>query len=212
MDKKQKTMEKTLNEKDMVVEDLGKQIYASIKLLEEEEHESVKKIEILLTETLQDTVGVLNKCVAEKDEYIVNLDNRLSKLEQVDNNHEKETTETIPVYFNCSKCAFESKSKKGLNIHIKRKHNNFSKEKFPQNCDLCEKEMTNSKELKKHMKTHSYSGTFYSRSGYKCEFCDFNSKTVETMEVHIGKCENEIFPCGLCDFSTSTGRPIKNRD
>ena len=64
----------------MVVEDLGKKINAieeSIKVLEEKEHESVKKIELLLTEkleTLQNTVGVLKKCLAEKDEYIVNVD------------------------------------------------------------------------------------------------------------------------------------------
>ena len=36
-----------------------------------------------------------------------------------------------------------------------------------------------------------------------------NSKTVETMEVHIGKCQTENFICGLCEFSTSTLEDIE---
>ena len=63
-------------------------------------------------------------------------------------------TDFVPEYFKCSKCAFESKSKKGLNIHIKRKHSKCKKEKFPQTCDLCKKEINNSKELKKKMKSN----------------------------------------------------------
>ena len=65
LDKKLKPMEITIIEKEVVVEDLGNKINLieeSIKLLEEKEHESVRKIELLLTEkleTLQNTVQVL---------------------------------------------------------------------------------------------------------------------------------------------------------
>ena len=92
-------------------------------------------------------------------------------------------------------------------MHLRRKHGNHSSEKFPQICDLCEKTIKSSKEMKKHMKTHSYTGDFFpdlDRGWYKCELCDFTSKTVETMEVHVGKCQTEDFECGLCEFSTNS--------
>ena len=57
------------------------------------------------------------------------------------------------------------------------------------------------------MKTHSYTGDSFpdlDRGWYKCEFCDFTSKTVETMEVHVGNCQTEDFECGLCEFCTNS--------
>ena len=66
---------------------------------------------------------------------------------------------------------------------------------FPTQCDLCEKELKTEKELKLHMRTHSYK-----RSEYKCEECDFCGENELTMEVHIGKHHSEKFECGLCGF------------
>ena len=40
--------------------------------------------------------------------------------------------------FKCSKYDFETFSKKGLKIHIKRKDTNYETLKYPRKCDLCE--------------------------------------------------------------------------
>ena len=37
-----------------------------------------------------------------------------------------------------------------------------------------------------------------------CEDCNFKSQTIETMEVHVGKCGTENFECGLCNFKAET--------
>ena len=48
------------------------------------------------------------------------------------------------------------------------------------------------------MKTHSYK--FVNSSGvYKCEECEFLSRSRYTMDVNEGKCRNEDFQCGLCE-------------
>ena len=33
----------------------------------------------------------------------------------------------------------------------------------------------------------------------KCKTCDFETKSVYTMEVHVAKCRTENFECGLCE-------------
>ena len=56
------------------------------------------------------------------------------------------------------------------------------------------------------MKTHSFSGQYseYSSQNFKCEDCDFISETIETMEVHVGKCRRDTLLCGLCEFNSDT--------
>ena len=60
--------------------------------------------------------------------------------------------------------------------------------------------------MQKHMRTHSFTGQFshYRAENYNCEDCDFKSKTIETMEVHVGKCRTENFECGLCEYTGDT--------
>jgi hypothetical protein len=60
---------------------------------------------------------------------------------------------------------------------------------FPKICDICEKEMSSLKDIRKHLKTHSYFGKYHDHKedNFKCLDCDFTSKTIETMEVHVGK-------------------------
>ena len=87
-DKKFETMEKSMIEKDTVIVDLVEKVNViekSLILLEKEEQESIKRIEVLLSEkieVLQNTVLTMKKCLIEKDEYIENFESRLSKLEE----------------------------------------------------------------------------------------------------------------------------------
>ena len=60
--------------------------------------------------------------------------------------------------------------------------------------------------MQKHIRTHSFTGEYshYRDANYKCEVCDFTSKTIETMEVHTGKCRADNFECGLCEKTEET--------
>ena len=163
----------------------------------------------------------LENIVSEKDTIIEILQKKISDLEMRMDTIEKvvpekeiivDTTEEVvkekeiePELFKCSKCKFESHSKKGLNIHIKRKHTSYEMD-YPKSCDLCEKEMSNAKQMRKHMQNHSFTGRYshYLENNYKCEDCEFTSKTIETMEVHVGKCRIDNFECGLCEYTADT--------
>ena len=60
--------------------------------------------------------------------------------------------------------------------------------------------------MRKHMRNHSFTGehSHYSDENFSCGDCDFESKTVETMEVHVGRCRTEHFHCGLCNFQADS--------
>ena len=67
-------------------------------------------------------------------------------------------------------------------------------------------EFINANQMRKHMRSHSFTGRHchYTEKNYKCEDCEFTSKTIETMEVHVGKCRTENFECGLCEYTADT--------
>ena len=95
--------------------------------------------------------------------------------------------------FKCEKCNFQTNSQSGLKIHNKKKHTLVNKETYPKKCDLCEKEVYNVAEMRKHITSHSYT---YSK--FKCGECEFVGANDTTMAVHIGKHHSEKFECGLC--------------
>ena len=37
------------------------------------------------------------------------------------------------------------------------------------------------------------------REDHVCENCDFISKSIYTLEVHVGKCYSDNSECGFCD-------------
>ena len=86
-------------------------------------------------------------------------------------------------------------SQQGSKTHVTRKHTEITAEKFPKTCDLCDAKVNNKKELKLHMKTHSYRG-----SNFQCEDCDFCGPNEYIMEVHAGRCHSTDKECGLCDY------------
>ena len=86
-------------------------------------------------------------------------------------------------------------AKKGVQIHIKKKH----EEKFE--CDLCGIVFERETEKNLHRKTHLFKTRFIDtkREDHVCENCDFICKSIYTMEVHVGKCYSNNFECGFCD-------------
>ena len=91
------------------------------------------------------------------------------------------TSEKIKEHFKCSECNFKSSSKQGLKVHVKRKHTSSSIQ-YPVTCELCDTQLENGNDLKKHMKTHSYK-----KATYQCEDCNFVGENKPTMEVHLGR-------------------------
>ena len=75
----------------------------------------------------------------------------------------------------CPKCDFKTKHQNGLKIHMKRKHKGDTKTFFE-----------TAREMKMHRNTHSYSNISFKEQ--KCVECDYTCETIESMEVHIGKC------------------------
>ena len=98
----------------------------------------------------------------------------------------------------CNKCDFEGNSKHGLKVHMARKHTIHLDNKS-RKCELCEQEFENEKEMKKHLKTHSYK-----KVEFKCVDCDFVGASEQTMDVHYGKKHSDSFECGICDYKAES--------
>ena len=120
----------------------------------------------------------MKKALKEKDSQISALELRLEVIENKSKEEKKATEKKVKdlensikisqqkrnetlkeddqEFFECAKCDFKTTSKSGLKTHTKRKHTEITTEKFPRKCDMCESTFENAKELKRHMKTHSY--------------------------------------------------------
>ena len=59
----------------------------------------------------------------------------------------------------CSMCEFTTTSKQGLKIHNSKVHSKIDFASFPAACDVCEKVLTDEKELKEHKKREYISHT-----------------------------------------------------
>ena len=79
---------------------------------------------------------------------------------------------------------------------MSRKHKQEEVMSFPLICELCDYEMKDKMDMKKHMIKHSYKTI-----NYQCEECDYCGENKETMAVHVGKKHSETFECGLCDLA-----------
>ena len=57
----------------------------------------------------------------------------------------------------------------------------------------------NKKDLKEHMKLHSYK-----KANYQCIDCNYIGDSQSTMDIHIGKRHSKQFECGLCESEFRT--------
>ena len=180
--------------KETKIANLEKQLNDMENKLKEEKNKSEEKdstmanferrlneIENKLTEIHQENDTLLN-------ESIVNLESSVKDLEKE--------------LFKCSKCNFTTSYKRGLKVHMKRKHTNFEEEEYPRTCDFCDVKDLDRKEMEKHLKEHTFKKLIY-----KCEDCDFFAPNELSLEVHAGKKHSGNFECGLCDF---TGTSLEN--
>ena len=87
---------------------------------------------------------------------------------------------------------------------MKRKHSEIAKTSFPITCELCERELKDERELKQHMKIHSYK-----KSEFKCEDCSFVGSNEWTMEIHYGRVHKETLACGLCDLEVNDSEQLE---
>ena len=152
-----------------------------------------------------DRINNLEKLIAEKDALIANLANKVKFIEEklsIDNDTVNQITEKFTHekenIFKCENCEFETNSKRGLQIHRKRKH----EKKFK--CKLCDEVFESETECRIHKKSHSITIQFDNRKQKDevCENCGFMSKCIYTMDVHIGKCGFGIdYECGFCDVT-----------
>ena len=170
--RKLEEMSKNASEKDDIIKELVKRVRELEQIItKKEETETVENVETVeIDETVENDESVDNDETVATDENV----------------------ETVPEKFKCSKCKFETIHENGLKIHIKRKH-----AKDSETCDLCDESFESAREMRMHRTTHSYHSK--TEKHHKCEECDFTSTTIETMEVHIGKCCYNYFECGLCE-------------
>ena len=131
------------------------------------------------------------KLIQQQQKTLESMDKKMKNLE--------EKLKTKQNRFKCKQCDFASEFEKGLKTHIQRKHKTEDRKeesvKFPRICDVCEKEIKNNKEMKTHMKIHTYRFV-----NVKCNECDFLAESLIDMSVHIGKAHGENFECGLCEY------------
>ena len=129
-------------------------------------------------------------------------DKKIKDLENMLKNHPKK--QKVTEKLKCSECEYETTTKRTLNAHIAKKHTNLSKFKYPANCELCDEELKDEKEVKLHMKSHTYS-----ELNFKCENCNYWSYNALTMEVHVGKHHAEKLECGLCEYKVDNLESLK---
>ena len=86
-----------------------------------------------------------------------------------------------------------SKRRQGLKKYLERKHLKLNNEAFPQNFELCNRDIENATEIKKHLISHSYKCS--SQLKYECDECDFWVTNTLTLEMHNRKYHSENITC-----------------
>ena len=189
MNTKVENISKSVDEKSVIIDDIGAKIEKldeKISSLEIQEIETLKKIEVMVEskfEASQSTIITLRKCLAEKDDYISDLEKRVKNLEvdvksihDININSDKEKLRKIGTLFECSKCPFSTKSEQGLKVHIGKKH---TEQTFLRKCILCEKTFTYYTTFKSHK---------YEQSNWKKKVTLIHVKIVillPIMKLHI---------------------------
>ena len=93
------------------------------------------------------------------------------------------------VTFECEMCNYKNESERGLQVHVKRKHENLSEKPFPRTYDFCENRCYDQSDLETH---HLYSSFLQvcslhtnKKLEYKCEDCDFLFLDILSLDLHV---------------------------
>ena len=145
-------------------------------------------------ESFENKIELLRKTLEDKETKISTLETKLETIEDTLGGKltilEKQM-KTKETKFKCENCKFETNSETGLKKVIEIDDNGF-----PKQCSLCDNILANSKDMKKHMRTHSYKDAVY-----KYDLCEFIGGDEIEMEVHLAKLHGESFECGLCTYN-----------
>ena len=118
--------------------------------------------------------------ILEKVKSSSDLDDKIKDIE------EKQTylIEESSGKYKCNKCDFTTYYRNGLKIHKKKMHKVFS-------CTNCDEIFDTKRDFQVHSYTHSFTNT--EKDTNKCKNCKFYSESIDTIEVHVGKCRDENF-------------------
>ena len=212
-------------------------IEKDIGILNEKEAEALEKLKSLENKPVDDFAKIVDdkisslesnlmkvrEVLAEKDSYIVRLEEKVTKMEKLCDYIENRYEETLKVLetkmnviekdkvikessryqLKCSECDFLGSSENGLKVHKSKKHAVRSAIKTTV-CELCSKSFKSTSELRRHLKTHSYK-----KANYKCEECDFVGESQESMALHIGRKHCDLYECGLCEYEAKTSQDLE---
>ena len=159
---------------------------------------SFKHVEKISDIEIVDRIKNLEKLIAEKDEVISILENKILVIEKrvgLESNENSEesdkkevtseiTSETVEK-FKCDLCEYESNSERGIHIHKKKKHGNiprYPKHEKKIECDLCGEVFYSKTEVRIHKRSHSIITQVDHTKGKEsvCENCGFKSKCTYT--------------------------------
>ena len=175
------------NQNDTLAKEVDEKVGNFEKMLENQRKElDEKNASILSLELRLDDLE--KKYVDEKK----NKDKKIKELEnavRIKVNDEK-VTETKKPVFKCSDCKFETCSKRGLNVHIRRKHTNLKDEQYPCECEFCDDTLDNESEMKMHLKMcHTMKETNFIFFHYIC--CKTYSAYKDVLDTELGlRCSN----------------------
>ena len=178
-----------------------------------------KQVEVRM-DNFEKMLNNQRKDLEEKNAQISSLEMRLNELEKKHADEKKSkdikikdlenalksktNDEKEEEVFKCTECKFETVSKKGLSIHIKRKHTNLKDQNYPSECDFCERTLDSEREMKMHLKTcHTVRD-----ATFRCEDCDFTGENEPTVSLHHGKTHSCDFECGICDFKAKSKKKL----
>ena len=172
------------------------------KFIKQEQENAALKVKI---ETLESTTKEIKKKqvdvetkinkvkVLDFENKIKCLENTVKKFEESNEIFLEKIKKQESKKYKCSECTYEATSERGLKTHIGRKHQ-AENGNFPRTCDLCDFQIKNRKDMKKHMLSHSYK-----RVEFNCDECDFYGRDDLAMEMQYRKTHSYLFECVLCE-------------
>ena len=178
-DVNRRDIEKAVGNMDVKIVDFENNLELVKKSVKEKDSEILK---------LEERIKISEEKIKFLEEKITNIlkdENKLKDLEEKQTNLIEESKEN----YKCNMCDFKTYYRKGLAIHKKKMHKVFT-------CVLCGEIFDTAREHKIHVYTHSYTSE---SEMFRCKNCNFETKSVYTMEVHLSKCRTENFECGLCE-------------